>query len=356
MSKELKKQSALLTLDKNYMTFLAKMKNRLRTAQIRAALANNRELIMFYWQVGKELVDKQNSFKWGEKLIEQFSQDMRQEFPEMQGFSVTNLKRMRLFALAYPEFAIGAQPVHQLPWGHIVVLLHRIKDPKTRLCYIQQTIEYGWSRLVLEMQIETELYKRQGISAKKITNYQEQLPAPQSDLANQLLKDPYNFDFLTIQGKAHERAVEDALVTHIRDFLLELGQGFAFVGSQVPLTIDDQEFFIDLLFYHLELRCFVVIELKATKLKPEHTGKLGFYLAAVDDLFKKENDNPTIGILLCKSKSKIIAEYALRNIKAPIGISEYLLSKALPKELKTSLPTVEEIEAELSKNLEEPIC
>lgn len=351
MSKELKKQTTTLKLDENYKVFLTEMKDRLKKAQIRAALASNQALIHFYWQLGKELVDKQNSFNWGEKLLEQFSHDMRQEFPEMQGFSVTNLKRMRLFAITYPESEIGAQPVHQLPWGHIIVLLHRVKDADTRLWYTQQTIEYGWSRAVLEMQIETGLYERQGISSHKITNFHEHLPAPQSDLAHQILKDPYNFDFLTIQGKAHERAIENALVTHIRDFLLELGQGFAFVGSQVPLTFDDQEFFVDLLFYHLNLRSFCVIELKATKFKPEHTGQLGFYLAAVDDLLKKENDNPTIGILLCKSKNKIVAEYALRNVKAPIGISEYTLSKALPKELKTSLPTIEEIEAELNESI-----
>lgn len=199
------------------------------------------------------------------------------------------------------------------------------------------------------MQIESELYDCQAVTSKKTSNYHEHLPEVQSDLANEILKDPFNFDFLTIQGKAHERAIENALVTHIRDFLIELGQGFAFVGSQVPLTFDDQEFFIDLLFYHLHLRSFVVIELKATKFKPEHTGQLGFYMAAVDDLMRKEGDNQTIGILLCKSKNKVVAEYALRNMKAPIGVSEYTLSKAIPKELKTSLPSVEEIEAELNE-------
>lgn len=353
MSKQLKKQEILLRLDKDYKTFLTEMKDRLKKAQIRAALASNHELVLFYWQVGNELSKKQAQFKWGEKLVEQFSDDMRQAFPEMQGFSITNLKRMRIFAQTYPDFEISPQPVGQLPWGHISLLIQKIKSADTRLWYIQQVIEHGWSRAVLEMQIETGLYERQGKSSHKITNFHAHLPAPQSDLALQLLKDPYKFDFLTIQGKANERAIEDALVTHIRDFLLELGQGFAFVGSQVPLSFDDQEFFVDLLFYHLNLRCFFVIELKANKFKPEHTGQLGFYLAAVDDLLRKENDNPTIGILLCKSKDKIIAEYALRNIKAPIGISEYTLSKALPKELKTQLPTIEEIEAELNESVEE---
>lgn len=349
MSKEINEQEDLLRLDKNYNKFLTEMKERLKKAQIRAALASNHELILFYWQVGKGLVEKQHSFKWGEKFLEQFSHDMRQAFPEMQGFSVRNLQRMRQFFQIYPTLSITTQAVSQLPWGHITRLIQMIKDPIKREWYIQQAIQHGWSRVILEMQIETNLYERQGLSNHKITNYHECLPSPQSILANQLLKDPYKFDFLTIQNKARERTVEDALVSHIRDFLLELGQGFAFVGSQIPLTFDDQEFFIDLLFYHLELRCFVVVELKATKFKPEHTGQLSFYLAAADDKLKKENDNPTIGILLCKSKSKIVAEYALRNIKAPIGISEYTLSKALPKELKTSLPTIEEIEAELNE-------
>lgn len=267
----------------------------------------------------------------------------------MQGFSVRNLQRMKQFSTLYADISITTQAVPQLPWGHIVRLIQMVKDDSMREWYAQQTIKNGWSRSVLEMQIESELYERQAKSSKKINNFHTQLPALQSDLANEILKDPYNFDFLTIQGKAHERAIEDALVTHIRDFLIELGQGFAFVGSQVPLTFDDQEFFVDLLFYHLQLRAFVVIELKAGKFKPEHTGQLGFYMAAVDDLMRKDGDNQTIGIILCKSKHKVVAEYALRNMAAPMGISEYSLSKALPKELKTNLPTIEEIEQELNE-------
>lgn len=273
---------------------------------------------------------------------------MRQAFPEMQGFSRRNLEYMRRFALSYPSIEFAKQPVLQLPWGHIVRLMQMVKEDHIRAWYAQQTIKNGWSRSVLEMQITSGLYGRQE-SSGKISNFHEHLPAAQSNLANEMLKDPYNFDFVTIQGKARERSIEDALIDHIRDFLLELGQGFAFVGSQVPLTFDDQEFFIDLLFYHLHLRSFVVVELKATKFKPEHTGQLGFYLAAVDDQMRKEGDNRTIGIILCKSKNKIIAEYALHNIKAPIGVSEYALSKSLPKELKTKLPSIEEIEAELNE-------
>jgi predicted nuclease of restriction endonuclease-like (RecB) superfamily len=349
MKKQLKKKEEALHLNKNYKDFLHRIKDRLKTAQIRAALAANSELIKFYWQLGTDLLEKQKAYKWGDHFLEQFSHDMRQAFPEMQGFSVRNLQRMKQFATLYPDLSITTQAVSQLPWGHITRLIQMVKNELKREWYAQQTIKNGWSRTILEMQIESGLFERQGVSAKKTSNYHQHLPAIQSGLANEVLKDPYNFDFLTIQEPAHERAVENGLVAHIRDFLLELGQGFAFVGSQVPLTFEDQEFFVDLLFYHLNLRAFVVIELKATKFKPEHTGQLGFYLAAVDDLLRKEGDNRTIGILLCKSKNKVIAEYALRNVKAPIGVSEYTLSKALPKELKSSLPTVKEIEAELNE-------
>lgn len=347
MNKLLEKTEESLTLDSNYREFLTNIKARLKTAQIRAALAANVELVRFYWQLGSDLIKQQKKFEWGENFLEQFSSDLRKTFPTMQGFSVTNLKRMRLFAKAYPK---SPQLVDQLPWGHISHLIHAVKDESIRGWYVQQTIKNGWSRSVLEMQIESGLYERQGVISNKVTNYHEHLPSAQSDLARDILKDPYNFDFLTITDEAHERDIENALVTHVRDFLIELGQGFAFVGSQVPLTIDDQEFFIDLLFYHLHLRCFVVVELKANGFKPEHTGQLGFYLAVVDDLMKKESDNPTIGILLCKSKNKIVAEYALRGMKAPIGISEYTLSKELSKDFKSSLPTIKEIEDELSKS------
>ncbi|MFT3742415.1 MAG: PDDEXK nuclease domain-containing protein [Gammaproteobacteria bacterium] len=349
MKKQLPKLGTALRFDEQYTHFLNGIKERLKNAQIRAAITVNKELIHFYWELGNELIYKQKMHKWGEQFLEQFSKDMRCLFPEMKGFSITNLKRMRIFAKEYPYFGKSPQLVDQLPWGHIGVLLHQIKGQQEREWYIQQSIRNGWSRSILEMQIETGLYERQAEPNKKITNFSQHLPPDQSDLANQILKDPYHFDFLTIEGKAHERAIENALITHIRDFLLELGQGFAFVGSQVPLAFDNQEFFLDLLFYHLNLRAFVVVELKATQFKPEHTGQLGFYLAAVDNQMRKDGDNRTIGILLCKSKSKIIAEYALQNVNAPMGVSEYKLAKSLPKNLKTSLPTIEEIEAELNK-------
>ena len=352
MSTDLKKKDESLRLDENYRDFLNGIKERMRTAQISAARAANVEMVKFYWQLGIDLIEKQSAFKWGEHFLEQFSHDMRQNFPEMQGFSKRNLEYMRRFALLYPKIEFAKQAVSQLPWGHIVRLMQMIDSEQVREWYASQTIKNGWSRSVLEMQVESGLYARQSVNANKISNFHEHLPPKQSDLANEMLKDPYNFDFLTIQGKANERAVENALVAHVRDFLLELGQGFAFVGSQVPLTIDDQEFFIDLLFYHIKLHCYVVIELKATKFKPEHTGQLGFYLAAVDDMLRGEGDNKTIGILLCKSKSKIIADYALQSSKAPIGISEYALLKSLPAELETKLPTIAQIEAELNEAIE----
>ena len=354
MEKLLEKTETSLHVDPEYRNFLTDIKDRLKKAQIRAALAANSELIKFYWELGIELIEKQKAHKWGDHFLEQFSHDMRVEFPQMQGFSKRNLEYMRRFATLYSTSEFAKQAVSQLPWGHIVRLMQMVKNNTERDWYAQQSIKNGWSRSIMEMQIETGLFERQGITANKVTNYHEHLPAIQSALARDILKDPYNFDFLTITDEAHERDIENALVTHARNFLLELGQGFAFIGSQVPLNIDDQEFFIDLLFYHLHLRCFVVIELKANNFKPEHTGQLGFYLAAVDDLMKKEYDNPTIGILLCKSKSKIIAEYALRSLKAPIGICEYTLSKALPAELKSDLPTVEQIEMELNKTVNRP--
>ncbi|MFA6038382.1 MAG: PDDEXK nuclease domain-containing protein [Legionellales bacterium] len=343
------KEDKNLRIDAHYIQFLSDIKEKLGTAQLRMARAVAQGLVQFYWELGKELLEKQKTFKWGEHFLVQFSQDMRASNPEMQGFSIRNLERMRRFAALYPDLSIAAQSVPQLPWGHIVVLMQKINELEKIEWYAQQTVTNGWSRSLLIMQIESQLYERQAPSNKKLSNFHQNLTQLQSDLAHELLKDPYNFDFLTIEGKAHERAVEDALITHIRDFLLELGQGFAFVGSQVPLTFDDEEFFVDLLFYHLKLRCYVVIELKATKFKPEHMGQLGFYLAAADDLFRQEGDNQTIGILLCKSKNKIIAEYALKNMNVPIGISEYTLSKALPKELKTNLPSIEEIEEGLNK-------
>lgn len=254
-----------------------------------------------------------------------------------------------MFAAYYPQIEFGSQPVTQLPWGHIQLLLFKIKNEKIRAWYATQCLENGWSRPTLEKYIKNDLFTAQGCQANKATNFIARLPAPQSSLAQEMIKNPYNFDFLGLHDEAHEREIEHASIQHITKFMLELGKGFAFVGSQVPITIHDDEFFIDMLFYNLRLRCFTVIEIKTTKFKPEHAGQLNFYLSAVDDLMKHPTDNPSIGILLCKSRDKLVAEYALKDIAKPIGVSEYQLTRAIPENLKTTLPTVEEIEAELNE-------
>ena len=337
-----------LAINQDYKDFLIDLKTRIRSAQIKAAHVVNRELIQLYWEMGKSIIERQKLTQWGSSFLEQLSKDLKNEFPGMAGFSTTNLKVMRKFAEEYQGPLIGQQAVDQLPWGHIQILLFQIKDLKIREWYASKTLKNGWSRSVLEMQIETDLYSRQGKPAIKVTNFHERLPKPQSDLAEQEIKDPYIFDFLTIAEGAHERATEKELTRHITKFLLELGSGFSFVGNQVPIKVGDSDFFIDMLFYHLKLRSYVVIELKARKFKPEDAGQLNFYLSAVDAQLKTGQDNPTIGILLCKSKDKIVAEYALNNVTSPIGVSDYQLTKMMPKNLKTSLPTIEEIEAELS--------
>lgn len=345
------KKSDNIGLSVEYRLLLKGLKTRIATAQIRAARAANTELISLYWHIGQEIIQRQKETKWGGKLLEKLSKDLQNEFPEMTGFSASNLKKMRFFAELYAHSPIGSQAVTQLPWGHIIVLIYKIKDEETREWYAVQTLENGWSRSILETQISLSLYERQGNLAEKTSNFKELLPAPQSDLAHQSLKDPYIFDFLTVGKNAQERALEKELTTHITKFLLELGTGFAFVGRQVPVDVGDENFTIDMLFYHLKLRCYVVIELKARKFRPADAGQLNFYLTAVDEKIKHANDNPTIGILLCKSRNKVIAEYALRNVSSPIGVSEYQLTKMMPKDLKTSLPTIEEIEEELSVDL-----
>ncbi|WP_404790861.1 YhcG family protein [Altericista sp. CCNU0014] len=325
---------------KGYDEFLRDLKERIRTAQIKAALAVNRELVLLYWQMGRQILARQKSEGWGAKVIEQLAKDLKSEFPDMTGLSRTNLLYMRAFAEAYLDESIVQQAAGQIPWFHNCVLLDKIKDPEQRLWYIQQTIANGWSRNVLVLQIESRLFERQGCA---ITNFEQALPKPQSDLAQQLLKDPYNFEFLTISQNAQELELERGLVTHIRDFLLELGMGFSFVGSQYPLEVDGTEYRIDLLFYHLQLRCFVVIDLKMGAFQPEFSGKMNFYVAVVDDLLRHETDNPTIGLILCKSKSRTTAEYALRNIQTPIGVSTH----KLPQPLQENLPSIEQLEMEL---------
>ncbi|WP_297563980.1 YhcG family protein [Meiothermus sp.] len=338
-------------LPQDYPAFLQSLKERIRQAQTRAALAVSRELMGLYWQIGRDLEAAVRQGRWGEKVIERVAGDLKREFPGVEGFSKRNLERMRAFYQAYPdEGQFAAQPVSQLPWGHNLVLLQKLKDPAQRLWYAEQALLNGWSRAILEMQVESGLYHRQG---RALTNFAQTLPPPGSDLAQQVLKDPYNFDFLTLHKEANERHLERALLEHLQRFMLELGVGFAFVGSQYPLEVDGQDYYLDLLFYHLKLRCYVVIDLKMTEFKPEYAGKMNFYLSAVDDLLRHPTDGPTLGLILCKSKRKLTVEYALRDLAKPLGVSSFQLAEALPKELEAALPSVEQLEAELRRDDEQ---
>lgn len=329
---------------KGYESFLKELKNRIQHAQLRAALSVNRELVLLYWSIGKDILTRQKEQGWGAKVIDRLAADLRKAFPEMTGFSPRNLKYMRAFAEAWPEEAIVQATLAQITWYHNLALLEKLNNTDERLWYAQQTTAYGWSRNVLVHQIESGLYRRQG---KAQTNFAQALPGPQSELAQQITKDPYNFEFLSLGKEVQERELERGLIKHIRDFLLELGVGFAFVGSQYPLEVGGQEFHIDLLFYHLKLRAYVVIDLKIEDFKPEFSGKMNFYLSAVDDILRHPADQPSIGIILCKSKNKIVAEYALRDLRKPVGISEYKLTESLPKQLRGSLPSIKDLEAEL---------
>lgn len=339
--------TALIEHSKGYVELISSLKEKIRAAQHKAALSVNRELLILYWEIGREILSRQTAEKWGAKVIERLSRDLKSEFPEMSGFSPRNLKYMRAFAAAYPDKAFVQEALAQITWYHNVTLLDKVKNASEREWYIRQTVANGWSRNVLVLQIDRELYHRQG---KAISNYRRTLPLPQSDLAHQTLKDPYIFDFLTIDKEAHERAIEKELVNHITRFLLELGAGFVFVGKQFHLEVSEQDFYIDLLFYHTRLHCYVVVELKAGEFKPEYAGQINFYLSAIDDLVKTPEDNPSIGIILCAAKDRVLAEYALRDMKKPIGVAEWKtkLTRTLPKKLKGSLPTIEELEAELA--------
>lgn len=335
----------LTTPPAGYSDWLTDLKGRIHAAQQRATLAVNRELVLLYWQVGHDILTRQAEQGWGSKVIDRLAQDLRAAFPRMKGFSPRNLKYMRAFAEAWPDAEFVQQAAAQLPWGHNVVLLDKLPGPETRRWYIALAIGNNWSRNSLVMQIENRLLERSG---KAVSNFETHLPKPQSDLARESLKDPYRFDFLSLALDAQERDIDNALIKHVTDFVLALGAGFAFVGQQVLLDVGGDEFFVDLLFYHVKLRCYVVIELKAGKFKPEHLGKLSFYLAAVDAQLKHPQDGPTIGLLLCKSKYEVVAEYALRDNNRPIGVAEYQLVESLPAELRTSLPSIEQIERELA--------
>ena len=358
-------------LTPEYKNWLIDLKFKIRSTQIKAAIAVNSALINFYWELGKSIAEKENV--WGSKFLENLSLDLMSEFPDMKGFSVSNLKTCRLF---YKYFANSSQIVNltdtakssqavnqfnvshtdkngnllkslfSLPWGHIKLLITKIKETDIAFFYINQTIENNWSRATLDFQISSNLYERHG---KSINNFKDTLPQPLSDLANQTLKDPYIFDFLSLDVQYREKDVEKQLITHITKFLLELGKGFAFIGNQYHLQVAESDYYIDLLFYHTKLKCYVVIELKNTKFKPEFTGKLNFYLSAVDSMVKEANDNPTIGILLCKDKNNLEAEFALRDMSKPMGISEIKFVENLPENLKSSLPTIQELENEFEK-------
>lgn len=333
-----------LPLPSDYPQFLAELKSHIRETQVRAALAVNSELVQLYWRIGYQILQRQQQQGWGSKVVDLLARDLRQEFPEASGFSPRNLKYMRAFAVAWPELAIVQQAAAQIPWFHNCLLLDKVKDPAERAWYVQQTIENGWSRNVLAAQVESGLYHRQG---RAVSNFSRTLPAPQSELAQQILKDPYTFDFLSLGPEAQERDLEHGLLGHVRSFLLELGKGFALVGSQYHLEVGGQDYYLDLVFYHLKLRCFVIIDLKMGEFKPEDSGKMNFYLAAADDLLRYPTDQPTIGLVLCKSQNRVVAEYALRGLSQPIGVAEWQLTTALPEELRRSLPTVEELDAAL---------
>ena len=336
----------LPTAPAEYHAFLNELKKRICKAQIRAGLAANRELILLYWRIGTEILARQGKAGWGAKIVDRLSADLKQAFPELKGFSPRNIKYMRAFAAAYGDASFVQQRVAQIPWGHIVRILDHVADADEREWYMSKTIEFGWSRATLVHQIESDLYQRQG---KAQNNFSAALPAAQSDLARQVLKDPYIFDFLNMGEEAVERDLEKHLLEHLRAFLLELGSGFSFVGSQYRIRVCEDDYYIDLLFYHLQLRCFVVIDLKMTDFAPEHAGKMNFYLSAVDELLRREGDNPSIGLILCKSKKSLVVEYALRDMRKPIGISAYKFTRSLPKEFKGALPTIDELEGELDK-------
>jgi predicted nuclease of restriction endonuclease-like (RecB) superfamily len=336
-------------LPKGYDDLLAALKERIGSAQLRAAVAVNRELVLLYWQIGRAILGRQEHEGWGSKVIDRLAADLRRAYPDMSGLSPRNLKYMRAFAEAWPEEPIVQQLVALIPWGHCVRLLDYVKNRSEREWYVRKTIENGWSRNVLVHWIESDLYKRQG---KARTNFEKTLPHPQSDLAKETLKDPYNFEFLTLAGDAEERALQKSLLEHIQHFLIELGAGFAFVGQQYPLEVGGEDFVIDLLFYHLKLRCYVVVELKTNAFKPEYAGKMNFYLSAVDDLLRHPDNKPSIGIILCKAKNQVVAEYALRDLVKPMGVPSYItkLVESLPRSFRGSLPSPKELEAELKKD------
>ena len=339
--------------DNEFKVWVSQLKKDIRGAQVRASVHVNSEMLRLYWRLGAEICEKQKEVKWGDGWLEELSRVLMAEFTNIKGFSLRNLQYIRQWYLFYNEYVVFVQQhvaqisedvFFSVPWGHHLYILTKCKDVQKALFYLNRTVKYGWSRSVLLNFLDTNLYESEGNS---INNFSKLLPNPQSDLATQIIKDPYNFQFLTLESKYREKELEDALIDNITKFLLELGVGFAYVGRQIPLNVGDETVFPDLLFYHLELRCYVVVEFKVSKFKSEHLGQLGLYVSAVNHIKKKDIDNPTIGLLICKTKNNVMAQYALEATNQPIGISEYQLSNLIPKEIKSQLPTIEDIEANL---------
>lgn len=355
-----------LSADSQYKSWVVELKSKIGAAQIKAAMTVNRQLLELYWQLGKDIYEKQQKANWGDGLIEQLSKDLCAAFPNMKGFSKSNLFYIRRWYIFYKDVEKVAQVVAQMegkvsqvvrqmgekavqlvveiPWGHNRLIISKVSTPKEALFYVRETIKNNWSRAVLAGQIESGLYRRSG---KTINNFDLTLSAPQADLAKETLKNPYNFDFLMLGKDAQERDLEQALIDHIQNFILELGQGFAYMGKQYPLHVGGDDFYVDLLFYHTRLRCYVIIELKATEFKPEYAGKLNFYLNVVNKQLKHAQDQPSIGILLCRTANKVVVEYSLENIAGPLGIAEYQIMRSVPDDLRGALPSVEELEEEL---------
>lgn len=335
-------------LPADYAATLAEIKQRLQQARLRTLLAANAQMVMAYWETGRVILSRQEAEGWGARVIDRLSGDLREAFPEMKGLSPRNLKYMRAFAAAWPDPEIVQGTLAQIGWYQNITLLDKVEGAEVRLWYARQALQHGWSQPILCIQIDNRLHERQG---KAQNNFPQTLPPADSDMAAQIFKDPYLFDFLGTADPRREREVEQALVDHIQRFLQELGAGFAFVGRQVHLEVGDQDFYLDLLFYHLKLRRYVVVELKAVPFQPGFAGQMNLYLSAVDDLLRHPQDQPTIGLLLCKERNKLVVEYALRGLESPIGVAEWKtrLTETLPKELEGVLPTVEEIEAELKR-------
>jgi predicted nuclease of restriction endonuclease-like (RecB) superfamily len=342
--------------NRNYVEWIKEIKEKVRRAQLKAVVAVNSAVLEFYWELGADIVEKQKSAKWGSGFLAQISRDLMSEFPDVKGFSEPNLRFIKRWYDFYNNTKMNSvtacdqiaktqeKSLFQIPWGHNRIIVTKCKTIDEAFFYVQKTIENSWSRTVLMHQIESGLFKREG---KAINNFSKTLPSPSSNLVQEMIKDPYNFDFIALSKSFSEKELEQSLTDQITKFLLELGAGFAYIGKQVPIKVGEREFFIDLLFYHTKLHCYFVVELKTVEFEPEHAGKLNFYIKAVDMLIRKDGDNPTIGILLCRNKDKLVAEYSLSDINKPMGVSEYKLTQQLPESLKKELPSIKEIESKL---------